>query len=153
MVTFEALRKAASALGLTVEATDRGSGVPSRYAVSVGREAPDWQMERRTIAIGQTEPVVVRQSLAALNQIAPQLRKRLQDDAPEPDQVGLAAGLSADGTVTALRVERDGSVRLHPDDIEAIAAAVLRRMRPPVMASVHEGEFIVPPGFFMQGEP
>lgn len=97
--------------------------------VCVEREGDDWSLERTSIAIGHDPEIVSRRAIEALRKMGPKLQKRLDQEMPEPpDSLTLAAGVASDGTVTTLRVERDGTVRLSPDDIDAIATRVMERM-------------------------
>lgn len=120
--TFDQVRAVAEAMGLTPQ-YDAVTG-----RLTVGREADDWSLPRTLIAIG-TEGIHDR-ALATLATLKPQLQREL--DAVVKDEkdtrLEIAAGIASDGTINPLRVERDGTVRLSPADIKAIAAEVVAQL-------------------------
>lgn len=125
----------AAKFGLTAEVGSRVTLDGDRFVIAVQRppDAGQWSMPSTEIAMAKTIEVAVEQAKIALDRMRPRLEKQLAK-LPEPiedeQRVQLSAGVSTDGVVSMLRVERDGTVRLAAEDIEAIAAAVYRKMRP-----------------------
>lgn len=122
--SLDTVRAAAASLGLTVDLQEPKDAEPR---IVVSRKADDWSVEPQAIAIGRTG--LEDRAMTALREMAPRLQKVLANVPQDEERLAISAGIASDGTVTTLRVERDGTVRLSPEDIEAIAEAVYRRMK------------------------
>lgn len=141
-MNIEALKEYAARFGLQAELDTRTTSEGDRFVITVER-SPDegmWSMPATDIALAKTIEDAADQAKIALDRMRPRLVAQLKA-LPEPiedeDRLALAAGVSSEGVVTTLRVERDGTVRLAAEDIEAIAAAVARKLRPRKVRITH----------------
>lgn len=129
-VSIDALIQHAATLGFRAELEPRATLGGDMYAITIERTSDEgsWSVTKTDIALARTLDGAVAQATYALARMAPTLKKHLANlpDALEPeDKLRPTVGVSLDGVVTVLRVERDGSVHLSPDDIQAIAEAVV----------------------------
>jgi hypothetical protein len=116
---WDAVELAASKYGLNMQVRDRGG----MFEVLFDRSPDfgDWSIAPTRVAFGRDPKIVAQRALEALRNMGPKLQKRLDQEMPEPpDSLTLAGGVASDGTVTTLRVERDGTVRLSHEDQEEI---------------------------------
>jgi len=128
--TWSAATAYAERMGLRLDISQDASGMLHVSVDHEARDPDDWSLVPTEIAIGHDPAIVADKSIAQLRDMEPRLTKMLDALAPEqPDRLAIAGGLSSDGVITALRVQRDGTVRLSLEDIDAIADAVVRRMR------------------------
>jgi predicted RNase H-like HicB family nuclease len=133
-VTGDEVTQVAANLGLELEIASRMSPTGALFVVSVARapEAGSWSMVPTEIAAAKDIDEAIARAKTALERMQPRLSKQLAQ-IPEPIEdehmVQMTAGVSSDGVVTILRVERDGTVRLASEDIEAIAEAIYERLR------------------------
>ena len=112
---YDEVRRVADRLGLQptlIDEPDQGNR-PRMFTITVERpeSADDWSMAPTKIAMGTDLLVVINKALKALREMEPRLQRKLAEiEEPEPDYV-----------------------RLHPDDIEAIAEAIVRHARDPLL--------------------
>jgi hypothetical protein len=133
-MTGEEVTRVAADLGLELEIASRMSPTGALFVVSVERspQAGTWSMVPTEIAAAKDLDEAIGRAKTALDRMQPRLSKqlaRLPEPIEDQEMVKMTAGLSSDGVVSILRVERDGTVRLAAEDIEAIAEALYERLR------------------------
>lgn len=129
-MTVDELVLYAAQFGLNAVVDTRTTSEGDRFVITVDRspELGLWSMPATDIALAKTIEVAIEQAKTALDRMRPRLEKQLQslpEAIQEEERLAIAAGYSSEGTVTPLRVERDGSVHLAEEDLLGIARAVV----------------------------
>lgn len=131
VATLDQAEIAAAQAGLTLSLSSRPSPTGELFVVSVSRESGDWTLSPTEIAVAKSPEEAARRAMDAIATMLPRLNKHLvaMGTGSDEQMLNIAAGVSSEGVVSTLRVERDGTVRLAGEDIEAIAEAVYRLQR------------------------